>query len=413
MLADQSLKPQAKAWLKSFSDDMKDINNASVRLLSIGRSDLSYRNAILEIYHGRLEQFNKSELLSDEKAMQYPNVKQFEPFLSSPLFCDFTASDCFPRLNDNSEYLRIVLSEFQPELLDFMSLKELDSFAAANPFIAEVKLENLVFLYKLKGTEIYFNIEDGNIEKATNDLRELIALNRLFFEKSDDLLNKISFTINAEKVFQPLIVKLKRSHKLNASEFAAVLQPLSLDELSVNQIQVRSYAKNARLIKAGLAAREVNTERTMLSRLWHRIIYKENMTLNSMYDDYRAILMPSDITKPELLAFSDKVDSLISEKNHANKQHPFLHRLKNISNSTGIALKEVVMPRQINIYDEIAALDSRLQLLAWFTRFKGDSSELTQEAGLLINEYTGKPAELFDGELCHRINTQTICVPVL
>ncbi|MDT0584186.1 MULTISPECIES: hypothetical protein [Alteromonadaceae] len=411
MLADQALKPQASAWLNSFAEQMKNNNNASVRLLSLGKSDPSYQNTILETYHERLEQFNNSELLSNEKAMQYPNVSQFEPFLSNPLFCNFTAPDCFPRLNENSDYLGIVLTEFQPELLDFMSLIELDSFEAANPFIAELNLDNLIFLYKLKGTEIYFDIENNNIQKAMNDLKNLIALNRVFFEKSDDLLNKISFSINAENVFQALLIKLKRSEEFDASQFTKVLQPLSLGEMSVNQIQVRSYAKNARLIKAGLAARKVNTDRSMLSRLWHRIIYKENMTLNSMFDDYLMLLMPSDITKPELLTFSALIESSMREKELANSENPWFHKLKNISNTTGIALKDVVMPRQVDIYEAIAELDSRLQLLAWFIQFNGDSGELHEEASSIVNEYTGLSATMINGDLCHLINKKPICVP--
>jgi len=410
LLADEKLKPETAEWMSVFQHNLKSEDNASLRLLSLGNVDAIFTNALNENYKKKLDAFKFNGLLGDEKPMKYPNVLQFEAFIESPLFCDLKLSDCVARVKREADYIKVVVKEFQPELIDFMSLNEVSSFKSLNPFVAELNLSDFMFLFKLKGTEIFFDIEEGRIEKAQQDLMSLILLNRQFFSLSDNLLTKISFSLNTENIYQPLLLKLKDKGLSSKTAYNEVLRPLSMQEISANNIQIFSFAKNARLIKAGLAVREKNSSGSLISRLWQKLVYKQNMTLNDMFVEYQALLLPDCVNKPSLLAFSQNIDEQIREKSEEQQEQPLLYRFKNMNNVVGASLKDVIMPRQINLYASIAKLDTRLQLLR--VVLNGNARELGESLELerFANYYTGEKPFIDDGKLCSKLNNENICV---
>ncbi|MFT5543034.1 MAG: hypothetical protein ACI96N_002240 [Arenicella sp.] len=412
LIADEDLEPATKLWLDVFEQQGDDHNNASLRLLSLGKTDPIFINTAKQTYLKKLNAFKYDGLLGDEVPMKYPNVLQFEPFLQSSLFCELAEIGCFERLREQADYLNLVIIEFEPELSDFMSLNKVEHFQALNPFVAEIKLKDFIFLFKLKGTEIYYDITKGNFEKASNSLEQLITINRQFFAESNDLLAKISFSVNTKNIFQPLLIALKDAGYSSSDKFADVLRPLSMKEISVDEIQKRSFAKNARIIKAGLAAREQQSSDSILSTLWQRFVYKKNMTLNDMYNDYQALLLPSYISKHSLLAFSDSIDQATNERQRDKSQQPIMYRLNNLTNAVGASLKDIVMPRQVNVYKATAALDTRLQLLR--LRLQAQDKELAELVKLesYANYYTGHLPFIIEGKACYTINSEDVCVAI-
>ena len=410
LMSDEMLEEQTAQWMFVFDERTKDHDNASLRLLSLGKKDMVFVNGVKHVYEERLNAFTYDGVLSERRAMQYPNVLQFEAFLDNPLFCDLDEANCLSAIEQQPEYLHIVLNEFQPELVDFMSLSNAASFQALNPFVAEINLADFFFLFKLKGTEIYVDIHEKRLEKAAQELTDLIQINRHFFADSDDLLTKITFSINMERVFQPLLLALKAAGYDMQGQFDDVLRPLSMQEISSNKIQIRSFAKNARLIKAGLAARERNSSGTFLSKIWHQLIYKENMTLNDMFKEYQPLLLPKYVNKASLLSFSKNIDKEIEDTRRMQVERPLLYRLKNITNVVGASLKDVIMPRQINLYESTAKLDTRMQLLRIV--LNSQQNRLADELALADtnNYYTGQEAILTGTKLCHEVATQAICV---
>lgn len=410
LVADEDLKPTTQAWLEVFTQKIDKDNNASLRLLALGKTDPLFISTVKDNYNAKLAAFKHEGVLGDEKPIKYPNVLQFEAFLESPLFCDFSEPNCFTSLQLEADYLNIVIQEFQPELNDFMSLKEVANFEALNPFVAELKLDDFLFLFKLKGTDIYFDIYEGRLALAARKLDALIQINRQFFSKSEDLLTKISFSVNTENVFQPLLLLLKEKGYSNIDDFELVLGPLSMQEISADEIQIRSFAKNARLIKAGLAAREQNSSGSFFSSLWHQIVYKQNMTLNDMFDEYQPLLLPAFVNKPSLLAFSINIDKEITAKSELQLKRPLLYRFKNINNLVGASLKDVIMPRQVNLYESIAALDTRMQLLRLV--LVSNASELANniQRDDYTNYYTGEKPFIADEKVCHTLNQENVCV---
>ena len=410
LFADEKLKSTTAEWMLVFQQDLESEDNASLRLLSLGNVDAIFTNALNENYRKKLDAFEFNGLLGDEKPMKYPNVLQFEAFIESPLFCDFNHSDCVARVKREADYIKIVVKEFQPELVDFMSLNDVSSFKSLNPFVAELNLSDFLFLFKLKGTEIFFDIEEGRIEKAQQDLMSLILLNRQFFSSSDHLLTKISFSLNTQNIYQPLLLSLKAKESFPQDLYDNVLRPLSMQEVSANNIQIFSFAKNARLIKAGLAAREKNNSGSLLSSLWQRLVYKQNMTLNDMFDEYQALLLPDYVNKPSLLVFSQNIDDQIREKSEEHQKQPFVYHLKNMNNFVGASLKDVIMPRQINLYHSIAKLDTRLQLLRLVLNGKASEVAETIQLDRFANYYTGERPFIVGDKICSKINNENICV---
>ncbi len=412
LIADEDLEPETKLWLNVFEQQADDHNNASLRLLSLGKTDPIFINTAKQTYLKKLNAFKYDGLLGDEEPMKYPNVLQFEPFLQSPLFCELAELGCFEKLRQQADYVNLVIVEFEPELSDFMSLNKVEHFQALNPFVAEIKLKDFIFLFKLKGIEIYYDITKGNLEKASSSLEQLITINRQFFAESNDLLTKISFSVNTKNIFQPLLIALKDAGYPSSDRFADVLRPLSMKEISVDEIQKRSFAKNARIIKAGLAAREQQSSDSILSTLWQRFVYKKNMTLNDMYNDYQALLLPSYISKSSLLAFSDSIDQATNERQRDKSQQPIIYRLNNLTNTVGASLKDIVMPRQVNVYKATAALDTRLQLLR--LRLQAQDQEVTELVKLesYANYYTGHLPFIIEGKVCHTINSEDVCVAI-
>ncbi len=410
LLADEHLKPTTGEWMSVFQQNLENEDNASLRLLSLGNVDSIFTDALNQTYKKKLDAFEYNGLLGDEKPMKYPNVLQFEAFIESPLFCELNNNECVSSVKAEAEYIKIVINEFQPELIDFMSLNEVSSFKSLNPFVAELNLSDFMFLFKLKGTEIFFDIEDGRIEKAQQELMSLILLNRKFFSSSDNLLTKISFSLNTKNIYQPLLLKLKAEASSPMELFENVLRPLNMQEISANNIQILSFAKNARLIKAGLAAREKNSSGSLLSRLWQRLVYKQNMTLNDMFDEYQALLLPPYVNKASLLAFSQNIDNKIKEKSNEQQKQPLVYHLKNINNVVGASLKDVIMPRQINLYDSIAKLDTRLQLLRFVLSFNASDLAESIELDKFANYYTGERPFFIDDSICSKINDENVCV---
>lgn len=413
LTSDEKLNTETSQWMFVFQQQAENQDNASLRLLSLGKKDMVFVNGIKDVYEERIKAFTYDGVLGDKRPMQYPNVLQFEAFLENPLFCDLDEPDCLPSLENAPDYLHIVINEFQPELKDFMSLNDATSFEALNPFVAEIKLSDFFFLFKLQGTEIYFDIHEGYLDEAAAKLNDLIQINRRFFAGSNDLLTKITLSINMERVFQPLLLALKNKGYDTQGVFDEVLRPLSMEEVSANKIQIRSFAKNARLIKAGLAARERNSAGTLLSHVWHKFIYKKNMTLNDMFEEYQPLLLPDYVNKGSLLAFSKNIDKEIEDTRRMQVERPLLYRLKNITNVVGASLKDVIMPRQINLYESTAKLDTRMQLLRLV--LNSQSNTVTDSAMQAENDnyYTGLKPVLSGKKICHTVSSEAICVSLL
>ena len=205
---------------------------------------------------------------------------------------------------------------------------------------------------------------------------------------------------------------LKQQGYPTQGRFEDVLKPLSMEEISANKIQVRSFAKNARLVKAGLAARKKNTSGTFMSQIWHKLVYKQNMTLNDMFKEYQQLLLPPYVNKSSLLAFSKNIDKQIEETSRFQVERPILYRFKNLTNVVGASLKDVIMPRQVNMYESIAKLDTRLQLLR--LALNADTEELVKFITLddYTNYYTGENPYIMEGKLCHKILNEEVCVTV-
>ena len=221
--------------------------------------------------------------------------------------------------------------------------------------------------------------------------------------------------VNFEFYYQPLLIALKQKGFTNWEIFNKALSPLTNDDISMNRMWLMMFAQGTRALQFKYIADRAEDLGYSLHGFQAQLKYKENMTLNSMFDYYSLQLMPDNAKKESLVAWINAASDLAdkhSEKTRKEMDNLIWFTIKNYRNIVGAYLEVTALPKILNLYDEKFKLDLRLLLLNIITQENKDLLTEILNIEKYKNPYTGESPKLSDSELCYTLQDDNICIPV-
>ena len=392
LLRDDPLLPEAQQWL-AITNQQPDLdNNALIYLLGLDQAGVDYANA-LQLYQQALQDKSYSS-----PPLHYPRLPGLRTVELATLDCQLTTPECQQHLLVQRQETEFVIQQYQASLAAFYKLLSFDNFTNVDTFITKPQFDELTKLYRLAANEIYYLITDNQLDEAASKLAALLTIERSLMRNSAEMILHVFPIINAESLYQPLIVKLHQAGFKKWAVFDIALAPLSNEERLMNKVWQFEFANQVNAMQNILQVQNINY-----------LSYKPNMTINILAKYYQTYMPSEDITPMELLAVieTSKLQTEAFAEEARTAQQPWRFKFYNYRNIAGTLLAYTIRPRVLDFQTHKLELDLRLQLL--------DAVVHTTRAADLDtdryrNPYTGQPSYLNERQLCHKLE-QEICVP--
>ena len=414
LYSDDELNPEASKWIEYYSIPTDLNENAFIGLIALSPSnDISTSQAI-DIYETKLGEINKGSLDYFQQ-LKYPDIEGLPEVYEDEFFCEFHKGNCLATTAKDRKELEKITEEFASVTLQYRKLSMLTNFMPLNSIATEPNWDSLVPIQRLAAIEVYFHILDNDLELAANQLSQLISLDRKFLRTASEAVFHAIPIVNFEFYYQPLLIALKQKGFTNWEIFNKALSPLTNDDISMNRMWLMMFAQGTRSLQFKYIADRAEDLGYSLHGFQAQLKYKENMTLNSMFDYYSLQLMPDNVKKESLVewinASSDLADKH-SEKTRKEMDNLIWFTIKNYRNIVGAYLEVTALPKILNLYGEKFKLDLRLLLLNIITQENKDLLAENLNIEKYKNPYTGESPKLSDSELCYTLQGDNICTPI-
>jgi hypothetical protein len=413
---DDELNPEAKKWIEYYSKPTELEGNAFIGLIALSPSnDISTEQA-KELYKTELGNITKGSLDYFQQ-LKYPNVSGLPDIFGDDeaYFCEFNKDNCLSETAKN----RVILEEKSNKLTNiteqYRSLSKLTNFEPLNSIATEPDWDSLIPIQRLAFLEVYFHILDNDLELAALQLSQLISVERKFLRNATEAVFHAVPIVNFELYYQPLLLKLKEQGFANWEVFGDALTPLSFEEISMNRMWLIMFAQGTRALQFKYIAERAKDMGHSLHDFQAQIKYKENMTLNSMFEYQKLQLIPENAKKENLISMVEIADTEAnahSEMLRSEIKNMFWFTIKNYRNIVGSYLEVTALPKFLNLYEEKFKLDLRLLLLNIIIQENKDLLADNLSFDKYKNPYTGESPKLSGSELCYTLQEDNICLPV-
>jgi hypothetical protein len=414
LYSDDELNPKASKWIEYYSIPTDLNENAFIGLIALSPSnDISTSHAI-GIYEKKLGEISKGSLDYFQQ-LKYPDIKGLPEVYEEDYFCEFNKGNCLVETVKNRDFLEKFTVEFSSVTKQYRELSKLSNFASLNSIATEPNWDSLVPIQRLAALEVYFHILDNELELAVEQLSQLISLDRKFLRTASEAVFHAIPIVNYELYYQPLIIKLKQKGFSDLGIFKEALSPLTNDDISMNRMWLMMFAQGTRSLQLKYLADRAEDLGYSLYGFQAQLKYKENMTLNSMFDYYSLQLMPDNAKKKNLVAWINASSDLAdkhSEQARKDMDNSIWFTIKNYRNIVGAYLEVTALPKILNLYDEKFKLDLRLLLLNIITQENKDSLAENLYLEEYRNPYTGEFPKLSNSELCYTLQDDNICISI-
>lgn len=416
LYVDDELNPEAKKWIEYYSKPTGLEGNAFIGLIALSPSnDISTEQA-KELYKTKLGNIAKGSLDFFQQ-LKYPNVSGLPDIFGEDeaYFCEFNKDNCLSETVKNRAILEEKINKLTNITEQYRSLSKLTNFEPINSIATEPDWDSLIPIQRLSFLEVYFHILDNDLELAALQLAQLITLDRKLLRNATEAVFHAVPIVNFELYYQPLLIKLKEQGFANWDVFGDALTPLSFEEISMNRMWLIMFAQGTRALQFKYIAERAEGMDHSLHGFQAQIKYKENMTLNSMFDYYSLQLMPDNATKDNLVAWINAASDLAdnhSENSRKEMDNLIWFTIKNYRNIVGAYLEVTALPKILNLYDEKFKLDLRLQLLNIITQEDKDLLADNLNFEKYKNPYTGESPKLSDFELCYTLQDDKVCIDI-
>ncbi len=181
LVTDDPLDPEAQKWIEHYSTEPNLDNNAFIALIALGYdTDDSYQRATKE-YLDYVERLNNT-LDIYENILEYPRIVNLPTSVIDDKYCTMGEEGCFEKLETNKSEIGEDLTTSEDVLTKFLAISDYENFQPINATITEPSLEVLIKLVKLTGIQIYYQIQEGNVNRAVEMLEKLARIERFFFK---------------------------------------------------------------------------------------------------------------------------------------------------------------------------------------------------------------------------------------
>jgi len=303
LYVDDELNPEAKKWIEYYSTPTDLEENAFIGLIALSPANRISFNEAKKLYKTKLSEITKATLDVDLK-LKYPNVSGLPDVYDAPYFCEFNKDNCLSETAGNRAELEKVINKFSGVTNQYRALSKLTNFAPLNSIVTEPDLDQLTSIHRLAILEVYFHILDNNLNLAATQLNQLILIDRSFLRAASHIIFQVNPIVNFELYYQPLFIELSNASFSNWDIFGDNLEPLNFDEILMNRMWLMKFAQDTRVLQ--LHCKYIADKAEDLGHFFHsfqaQLKYKENVTLNSMFNYQKLQLIPDDAKKENLIS---------------------------------------------------------------------------------------------------------------
>ena len=290
LYVDDELNPEAKKWIENYSKPTNLEGNAFIGLISLSLSDDIPTDQAKELYKAKLGEITKGSLDYFQQ-LKYPNVSGLPDMFGTDeaYFCEFNKENCLAETAKNRAILEQEANKHANVTEHYRSLSKLTNFEPLNSIATEPDWDSLIPIQRLAFLEVYFHILDNDLELAALQLSQLISLERKFLRNATEAVFHAVPIVNFELYYQPLLIKLKEQGFANWEIFDEALTPLSFEDISMNRMWLIMFAQGTRALQFKYIAERAEGMGHSLHGFQAQLKYKENMTLNSMFNYHKFI----------------------------------------------------------------------------------------------------------------------------
>jgi hypothetical protein len=414
LYVDDELNPEAKKWIEHYSKATDLEGNAFIGLIALSPSSAISTVQAKELYKAKLAEITKGSL-DYLQQLKYPNVSGLPDIYGNDevYFCEFNKENCLIETAKNRDKLEKVIQKFSKVTDQYRALSKLTNFQPLNSIVSEPDWDQLGPIHRLTILEVYFHILDNNLELAAVQLSQLISLDRSFLSTASDAIFHVMPIVNFKLYYQPMFIELKQKGFQNWEVFGDSISPLTFEEVSMNRMWLMMFAQGTRALQFKYIADRAEDLGYSLYGFQAQLKYKENVTLNSMFEYQKLQLIPDNAKKENLVSLVEIADA--NAKEHSEMLRKAMDNLiwftvKNYRNIVGAYLEVTAMPKFLNLYDEKFKLDLRLLLLNIMIDESNNSLEDIVKKEKYRNSYTGEAPKLLDTQVCYKLSEDKVCI---
>ncbi|MGJ8692646.1 MAG: hypothetical protein ACSHW0_09200 [Thalassotalea sp.] len=413
LYVDEELNPKAKKWIEYYSNPTDLKQNAFIGLIALSTSNTISNEQAQGLYKAKLSEITKGTLGYSQQ-LKYPNGSGLpDIFSNKAYFCEFNKNNCLSETAKNRATLEQIINKLLNVTEHYRSLSKLTNFEPLNSTATKPDFDALISIQRLAFLEVYFHILDNDLELAALQLSQLISLERKFLRAATEAVFHALPIVNFEFYYQPLLSKLKEQGFANWEVFGGALNPLSFEDISMNRMWLMKFAQGTRAFQFKYLAKIDEGVGHPFHNFQAKIKYKENMTLNNMFEHQKLQLIPTNAKKENLLSLvkiAEKNENIHSEKLRNAMNNRFWFTIKNYRNIVGSYLQTAVLAKFFDLYEEKFKLDLRLLLLN--IMINEDKAALASiiNSDKYKNPYTGESPTLLASQLCYQLSGDEVCI---
>lgn len=410
---DDELNPEAGKWIEHYSKPANIEKNAYISLLALSENNTE---EVKKLYTVRLGQISKGTL-DPSLILTYPYIDDFIDFIDDHNFyaCDFEEEDCLQKARKNKPNWERKIQKFSSLTKQYREISTLTNFSPLNSIVTTSDFSHLQALQRLSQIEVYYNILDKKLDVAAKQLSQLMAIDRKFLRTATDAIFHVMPIVNFKSYYPPLLLELNRNGFSNWELFRDSLNPLTINDISMNKMWLSMYAYGTRmLLLESIHPNSIELD-NFLYRLQAQIKYKENMTLNSLFEYKKMQLIPEHFQKINALEIVENVDKeavAYSDTKLSEFENYTWFMIKNYRNIIGAIMEVTAMPKFINLYQDKFELDLNLLLINMMIENTGKPILELIAIEKYKNPYTGEKPQLNGSNVCYHLIDNPICLQV-
>ncbi|TRY32622.1 hypothetical protein [Aliiglaciecola sp. M165] len=407
--SDEKLNPEAQKWIEYYSKPANLDKNIFIEFIALGSDSENAYELAVNRYEDSVKHI-KNGFVDDERLITYPEIPGYFDFHENSLFCTFDEEKCFEQLKLNRSKIEPTINLHAQRIKKLISLSELSNFSHINSMATQQDLNQLRFMFNIAAIDTYNAYLDKDHTTVSQNLSSLIHIDRKLMEHSGKGSFFISFIVNVQALYIPIIQHLIASDFNQWQQLRNQLPPLSMEELSNNQMHINMFADGYHSLKFESIANQIE-ENSHLNRMTAKLRYKENATNNRLYERLQYDLIESPEKSVLLEELTEK--GIEREKHYDSwrsiSKHMFLIPLMNPRNIVGSILATTIAPRFLDIYDDAIEADLKLYLLNILIELEHNGIERILEKDQYTNPYTGEKPFTENGSLCYQME-EPICL---
>lgn len=396
-LVDDELDSEVTAIINDWNTPIKAEDNALICMIG-----LTNEPNISPCEHG-LKLYNQ-EKSHTARLNRYPIIDNSidDKILDNPLLCMIHDNDCISYIQLHQADARIMVDKYQLLLDRFNALQQHKNFDYLRLDSTHLDFTSLTVINELSSLDILLDIWSENFKQAEQKLLNLLRTDRDLALESQSLILKIVYIVRLQETYPKLIHQLASHHKLNHKKFIAALQPLKIEDLSMETFFKRNFASNFNSIGGSISEHPLNEK--IYGRALLHLFYKENKTTNAIFEVTKKFYPAStSYTKKE---FFEKHIEAVNITNNLKVHDEF-----NLNNIIGDSLlKAIGPPMFINLTDDFIKADLHLLLirLKYLTPNIENAYQLSDDN--FSNPYTNLEPFIKDNKYCYKLDEENICV---